>query len=290
MRLLNGEPDRGQQALTFIVGAAGGLALGALISGWGSPREAERLGDRIRDRARGAAARLRPGRLRRLQGEQLELVQLEDDVLDAFLNDEVLRERGIDVGAISRGIIELSGSIRTDDEADHAVRIARRVPGVETVVNRMDVEDEARRLESARRRFEDGDPALTEARWEGRRSGMGRPRQGLQTEPDRRDDSRKLREVALDQADRDQWMSEDISYKKPRMAVRPEDRRSDEQETNFEHDDLDHQDPHRRHHAPNTLDEQPEERNTGARVGEPPKPGTELDLETTGMRKETDQD
>ena len=86
-----------------------------------------------------------PARLRRGVREELQLAHLEDAVLDAFLRDEVLAERGIDVGCISRGIIELSGSVRTADEVERAVRVARATAGVETVVNRMDVDDDARR-------------------------------------------------------------------------------------------------------------------------------------------------
>jgi hypothetical protein len=40
------------------------------------------------------------------------------------------------------------------------------------------------------RRFEEGDDALTEARWEGRTVGTGRRRQGTSDEPDRHADPR----------------------------------------------------------------------------------------------------
>ena len=55
------------------------------------------------------ASRSRPGRMARAPQVQDELLLLEDAVLDAFLDDGVLSERGIDVGAISEGIVELSG-------------------------------------------------------------------------------------------------------------------------------------------------------------------------------------
>jgi len=65
------------------------------------------------------------------------------------------------------------------------VTIARGVPGVDTVVNRIAIGDEERRFEEAARRREAGDPALTESRWEGSQVGTGRRRQGTSDEPDR---------------------------------------------------------------------------------------------------------
>ena len=64
---------------------------------------------------------------------------LEERVLEAFRNDPILSERAIDIGAIGDGIIELTGWVHEADEATHAVTITRGVPGVETVVNRLDV-------------------------------------------------------------------------------------------------------------------------------------------------------
>src|SRR5829696_7494123 len=64
---------------------------------------------------------------------------LEERVLEAFRNDPVLAERAVDIGAIGDGIIELTGWVHEADEATHAVTITRGVPGVETVVNRLDV-------------------------------------------------------------------------------------------------------------------------------------------------------
>ncbi len=110
---------------------------------------------------------------------------LEDRVLEAFRNDPILSERAIDIGSISDGVIELAGWVEADDESRHAVTIARGVPGVDTVVNRITIGDEERRFEETARRFRDGDPALTEARWEGSGVGTGRRRQGTSAEPDR---------------------------------------------------------------------------------------------------------
>jgi hypothetical protein len=110
---------------------------------------------------------------------------LEERVLEAFRNDPILSERAIDIGSISEAVIELAGWVEDEDEAQHAVTIARGVPGVATVVNRIAIGDEERRFEEAARRVREGDPALTEARWEGGQVGTGRRRQGTSDEPDR---------------------------------------------------------------------------------------------------------
>ncbi|MEP6620072.1 MAG: BON domain-containing protein [bacterium] len=113
---------------------------------------------------------------------------LEDHVLEAFRNDPILMERAVDIGGIGEETIELSGWVTTDQESEHAVTIARGVPGVKTVVNRLAVgEDEERALENARL-FEAGDDAHVEAHWEGNTVGMGRSRQGNSSEPDRHQD------------------------------------------------------------------------------------------------------
>jgi hypothetical protein len=278
------EPEEsfGSNALTFALGAAGGLAIGMLLSRRVAPPRVGRLGSDLRERARAAGARagsvarrLRPARLRRLAGEQAELTTLEDQVLDAFLADSVLSERGIDVGAISAGIVELSGSVWTHDEADRAVALANSLPGVRTVVNRMEIEQEVRQLERTRSQFDDDD-AMGETRWTGRMVGMNRRRQGKETEPDRPDDSQIQEAEALRRADIEQWQDEGLSWEQPHMAERPEVQRAGR--TRYEEDELGNQDPHGKH-ADYTLDEQPQELNTSARVGEGLKTGTHLRLE-----------
>lgn len=110
---------------------------------------------------------------------------LEERVLEAFRNDPILSERAIDIGSISDAAIELAGWVEDEDEAQHAVTIARGVPGVDTVVNRIAIGDEERRFEEAARRRQEGDPALNESRWEGGQVGTGRRRQGSSAEIDR---------------------------------------------------------------------------------------------------------
>ncbi|HET7273542.1 MAG TPA: BON domain-containing protein [Longimicrobiaceae bacterium] len=269
--------DIRDDALTLAVGAIGGLALGMLLSR--KTRAPERLGDLghdLKDRARNAARRFRPARLRRRAGEQRELTRLEDAVLDAFLSDPVLGERGIDVGAISPGIIELSGSVVTDQEAAHAVHVANGVVGVSTVVNRMELESELQRLERTRGRFEDGSPSLHEWAWQGQGVGMGKRRQSLETDPDRPDDSQEQKMEALREADLDQWQDEGFAAREPQLSDRGG--VQDPYRTDYDEEELDNQDPHGKH-ARYTLDSPPQDLNTDARVGEGLKPGTELQME-----------
>ncbi len=106
-------------------------------------------------------------------------------MLEAFRNDPILCERAVDIGSLNAGVIELAGWVEDESESEHAVTIARGVPGVDTVINRIALGDDERRFDEAARRTRDGDPALTETQWEGGRVGMGRRRQGNSSEPDR---------------------------------------------------------------------------------------------------------
>lgn len=276
-----GHPDRGQDALTFVLGAAGGFAVGMLLSGRARPERVRELGGTLRDRARDVASRFRPARLRRAVGEQGELQALEDAVLDAFLADDVLGERGIDVGAISRGIIELSGAVWTEEEAQRAVAAARRVPGVDTVVNRLDVEDDGHR--HGRWPLKDDEAAQREARWTGLRSGMGRRRQGRETDPETSDDSQHQHERALEKADRDEF--EWAGYAaRPKMGERPEVQEGPGR-VDYSEGELDNQEPTGSHTraTPQEPDQDVRNLRTTARVGEGPKPGEELRLEAADV-------
>ena len=76
----------------------------------------------------------------------------------------------------------------------------------------------------------------------------------------------------------DQYEDEDIASgsSRPRNDARPEVQAGNR--TKFKESQLDNQDPHGKN-AAFTLDEQPQELNSSARVGETPKPGTRLQLE-----------
>ena len=129
---------------------------------------------------------------------------LEEHVLEAFRNDPILSERAIDIGSLNDGVIELAGWVEDEDESEHAVTIARGVPGVSTVVNRIAIGDEERRFEEAARRVREGDASLTEAHWEGQGVGTGRRRQGTSDERDRHADPR------VDLGDRWQTVDEGV--------------------------------------------------------------------------------
>jgi len=120
--------------------------------------------------------------------------ELEERVLEAFRNDPRLSERAVDIGAVEAGIIELTGSVNSEDEAHQAVVVARGVPGVDTVVNRLVIRPDEALFDEAAHRYEDGDPAFTERHWEGQQVGTGRRRQGNSTEIDRHADPRNVLE------------------------------------------------------------------------------------------------
>jgi hypothetical protein len=205
----NDEESSSRSALYIAIGAAAGFAAGVLM--------AERFGgfkgltDRIKDTFGGGAGEeedefdyegldddefdpdleedFEPAKAS-LNGEE----DLEERVLEAFRNDPVLSERAVDIGAVEDGIIELTGWVNSDDEAHQAVVIARGVPGVETVVNRLTIRSEEDLFDDAAHRYEDGDPPFTERHWEGQQVGTGRRRQGNSAEIDRHADPRNVLE------------------------------------------------------------------------------------------------
>ncbi|MEO8910155.1 MAG: BON domain-containing protein [Gemmatimonadaceae bacterium] len=130
--------------------------------------------------------------------------ELEERVLEAFRNDPTLSERAVDIGSVENGIIELTGIVNSDDEAHQAVVVARGVPGVETVVNRLVIRTEEELFDNAAHHYEDGDPQFTERHWEGQQVGTGRRRQGNSTEIDRHADPRTVLE--------DRSLSEDSAF------------------------------------------------------------------------------
>jgi hypothetical protein len=183
---------------SVLLGAVAGFAVGMFV--------AQRVGgfsgiaNRMRRGAEEAGERLHRGHAVAddfaeyddYEDDELEAggTELEERVLEAFRNDPILAERAVDIGGIGDATIELAGWVNSEEEAEHAVTIARGVPGVDTVVNRIAVGEEEERLEEHARHFAEGDEAYTEARWEGRTVGTGRRRQGTSDEPDRHSDPR----------------------------------------------------------------------------------------------------
>ena len=117
--------------------------------------------------------------------EEGEDTELEERVLEAFSNDPMLSERAVDIGGIGEDIIELAGWVNTEEEAEHAVTLARGVPGVDTVLNRIAVGEEEERIQTHARKFADGDDAYTEAHWDGHTVGIGKKRQGTSADVER---------------------------------------------------------------------------------------------------------
>ncbi len=122
-----------------------------------------------------------------LEGDEVDQ-GLEQRVLEAFRNDPILAERAVDIGSIGEGLIELAGWVDTEEESTHAVTLARGVPGVDTVVNRLAIGSQESHFEENARRAASGDPAYAERHWEGNTIGTGRRRQGTSDEPDRHAD------------------------------------------------------------------------------------------------------
>ena len=154
--------------------------------------------------------------------------ELEERVLEAFRNDPILSERAIDIGAIDEGIVELTGWVNADDEAQQAVVVARGVPGVETVVNRLSVRAEEELFDELADRYDDGDPSLTEGQWEGQSVGTGRRRQGSSAEVDRHEDPRPdLEEKNLNKVFLDADEAADVKAERRHRAKPPRGGRAD---------------------------------------------------------------
>jgi hypothetical protein len=184
--------------LGVLAGAVAGFAVGMLVA----QRVGGMSGLRSKLRRRGATPAPAPRSPYDTAGEVDDFEDVEEDdfeaddedsnleerVLEAFRNDPILCERAVDIGSIGEGMIELAGWVEDEDESHHAVTIARGVPGVDTVVNRIAIGDEEERFADAARRFKDGDAAKHEAHWEGQTVGTGRRRQGNSNDLDRHAD------------------------------------------------------------------------------------------------------
>lgn len=86
------------------------------------------------------ATRVRSGTVRPLPVRHApDEAALEARVLEAFMNDPILRERAIDICASGTGTIELTGWVLGSSEIGHALTLARGVPDVSSVVDRLAV-------------------------------------------------------------------------------------------------------------------------------------------------------
>ncbi|MDB4908173.1 MAG: transport-associated protein [Gemmatimonadetes bacterium] len=146
---------------------------------------------------------------------------LEERVLEAFTNDPILSERAVDIGSIGAGTIELAGWVDSEEESEHAVVIARGVPGVRTVLNRMAIGEEEERFADAASARAAGDPSYAEAHWEGQQVGIGRTRQGSSNDLDRSADPHVgLSEKWTEQADAERNAVDDIDDIKAERRAR----------------------------------------------------------------------
>ncbi len=65
--------------------------------------------------------------------------RLEERVLRALRSDRVVRERAVEIAVVGEGVVELTGTVHGIEEISRAASVARRVPGVSMVLNRIEV-------------------------------------------------------------------------------------------------------------------------------------------------------
>ncbi len=179
------------------------------------------------------------------------------------------------MGAVAPGIVELSGVASGRDALRLALSVAQALDGVQTVINRIEVERGGERWALDPEDVDHARPSGSE--WTGMRGGMGSRRQARGTDPDRTDDSQHQREVAVERADRAQFEEEGYHHR-PRMAARGDE---PARPSAYDEDDLDNQSPYGKHATPAPPPR--EALNSRARVGEGLKPGTELELEGSDL-------
>ncbi|MEJ2501715.1 MAG: BON domain-containing protein [Gemmatimonadota bacterium] len=123
---------------------------------------------------------------------------LAQEIAASLRQDPDLRRRAIDVDAIAEGVIELSGSVRTREEAERAVGLAQASGGVHTVVNRLLVQEDEEQIRENLRRRANGAPEFRNRRHSGMGVGMGSRRQSAATDPDRPSDKQEILDRELD--------------------------------------------------------------------------------------------
>lgn len=133
----------------------------------------------------------------------------------ARLDGEGIRPGTLRVSALTPHIVELSGTVPTEEEARDVVGRVQAVDGVRTVVNRLEVTGEASRLARNRGRYASGSPEMTESHWYGQRVGTGRRRQSEATDPDRPSDKVPMVTAHLGTADAQDAVSEPVEKQGP---------------------------------------------------------------------------
>lgn len=136
---------------------------------------------------------------------------LEDAAVDVLRRDPQTGACAIDVAATGPGMIELTGVVPTHEVSQRAARLLHSLPGVRTVVNRLDTGALEQQLATNRTRRARGEPATRERQWYGVRVGTGRRRQSAETDPGRNDDTikRRTRDLEVSAADITEGMNPD---------------------------------------------------------------------------------
>lgn len=65
--------------------------------------------------------------------------QLEERVLEELRDEPVLSKRAIEIAVVGDGVVELTGIVHTIEEVSRAAALVRGVPGVNMVLNRVEV-------------------------------------------------------------------------------------------------------------------------------------------------------
>lgn len=242
--------DAGADIRALLIGTAAGLALGAAFG--------RRYGG------------IREIRLIR------ELARIEERIVDRFMEDPILSQRPLDVAALTPRVIELTGTVRDEDEADRAVALAQEASGATTVVNRLDVAvEEEHALRTRLRNEAEGLAGTGAGRLTQLGVGTGRRRQGRETEPDRPDDKVRLVTRALGVNRIEEAAGDDVAKLSPAVEghttgpAAPTDRGTVEDAS------------HRR--LGNVPEEPIQDLNPSAGVLDDMKKGTRLTLEQSGL-------
>jgi hypothetical protein len=117
---------------------------------------------------------------------------LQNRVVQRLMDDPSAGSHSIDVAVVGAGVVELSGLIDTQADAQHIIHLVDAVPGVHAVINRLDVSEIESKLQRNRAK-----PRSEAARWYGNNVGMGRRRHNPATDPARPDDHAAILEHAL---------------------------------------------------------------------------------------------
>ncbi len=149
--------------------------------------------------AAGLVIAARSGLFSRGGGGKLDraLTLMEEQIVQLLSFDSVLGQRAVEVAALAPGIVELTGTVDSEEEAHRAVELAQRAHGVRTVLNRIEVGVNETRLARNSRRF-GASVGDRPPQFGGMSAGIGRRRQGMETEPPQHDDHADMLTKAAD--------------------------------------------------------------------------------------------